>query len=32
MIAHLTTTLQYATEDIGGEDKGAVTTALKISY
>ena len=32
MIAHLTTTLQYATKDIGGEDKGAVTTALKISY
>ncbi len=32
MIAHLTTTLQYASEDIGGEDKGAVTTALKISY
>ena len=32
MIAHLTTTLQYATEDIGGTDKGEVTTALKISY
>ena len=32
MISHLTTTLQYATEDIGGTDKGAVTTALKISY
>ena len=32
MIAHLTTTLQYATKDIGGTDKGEVTTALKISY
>ena len=32
MISHLTTTLQYATEDIGGTDKGEVTTALKISY
>ena len=30
MISHLTTTLQYATEDIGGTDKGEVTTALKI--
>jgi hypothetical protein len=32
MIAHLTTTLQYASEDIGGTDQGEVTTALKISY
>ena len=32
MISHLTTTLQYATKDIGGTDKGEVTTALKISY
>ena len=32
MISHLTTTLQYATDDIGGTDKGEVTTALKIWY
>ena len=32
MISDLTTTLQYATDDIGGTDKGEVTTALKISY
>ena len=31
MIDHLTTTIQYASDDIEA-DKGAVTTALKISY
>lgn len=31
MIKHLTTTLEYASTDIE-EDKGSVTTALKISY
>ena len=32
MISHLTTTLQYASTDIGGADQGEVTTALKIKY
>ena len=32
MITLLTTTLEYATKDIGGTDKGQVTTALKIKY
>ena len=32
MISHLTTTLEYASKDIGGTDKGEVTTALKIKY
>ena len=31
MVEHLTTTLEYASKDIE-KDKGAVTTALKISY
>ena len=32
MISHLTTTVQYASKDIGGTDKGAVTTAVTIKY
>ena len=32
MIKHLTATLEYSSTDVGGADKGDVTTALKISY
>ena len=32
MIEHLTTTIEYESEAIGGADPGQVTTALKIEY
>ena len=32
MIEHLTAKIEYASEDIGGADKGTVATSLKISY
>ena len=32
MIKHLTATVEYSSTDVGGADKGDVTTALKISY